>query len=74
MDLVTCSECGNHLSETTATARPEQARKTHPIMWVAFAAIIPLLVWDAWESLRESKAHTTPSESVRSVHFRSLNQ
>ena len=73
MDLVTCSECGNDVSETTATAQPKQSRKTHPIMWVAFAAIIPLLVWDAWESRRESKL-TTPSESTRSFHFRSLNQ
>jgi len=31
MDLVTCSECGNDVSETTATAPPKQARKTHPI-------------------------------------------
>jgi len=37
MDLVTCSECGDDVSETTATAQPKQARKTHPIMWVAFA-------------------------------------
>src|SRR5260370_11450918 len=27
-----------------------------------------------WESLRESKLHATPSESVRPFHFRSLNQ
>ena len=74
MALVTCSECSNDVSETTATARPKQARKTHPIMWVAFAAVIPLLVWDAWESRRESKLHTTPSESARAFHFRSLNQ
>jgi len=74
MTLVTCSDCGNHVSETTATARPKQSRKTHPIMWVAFAAIVPLLVWDAWESRREAKLHTTTSESARSFHFRSLNQ
>ena len=74
MDLVTCYECGNEASETTATARPKQSRKTHPIMWVAFAAVIPLLVWDAWESRRESKLHATPSESARPFHFRSLNQ
>jgi hypothetical protein len=74
MALVTCSERGNDVSETTATARPKQARKTHPITWIAFAAIIPLLVWDAWESRRESKLHTTPSESARSFHFESLNQ
>jgi hypothetical protein len=74
MALVTCSECGNDVSETTATARPKQSRKMHPITWVAFAAIIPLLVWDAWESRRESKLHTTPSESARSFHFSSLNQ
>ena len=74
MALVTCSERGNDVSETTATARPKQSRKTHPITWIAFAAIIPLLVWDAWESRRESKLHTTPSESARSFHFESLNQ
>jgi len=74
MALVTCSECSNDVSETTATARPKQSRKPHPIMWVAFAAIIPLLVWDAWESRRESKLHTTPSESARAFHFRSLSQ
>jgi hypothetical protein len=74
MDLVTYSECGNDVSETTATARPNQSRKTHPIMWVAFAAVIPLLVWDAWECRRESKLHATPSESARPFHIRSLNQ
>jgi hypothetical protein len=74
MALVTYPECGNDVSETTLTARPKQSRKTHPIPWVAFAAIIPLLVWDAWESRRDSKLHTTPSESTRSFHFGSLNQ
>jgi hypothetical protein len=74
MALVTWPECGNDVSDRAPTARPKQSRKTHPITWVAIAAIIPLLVWDAWESLRESKLHTTPSESVRPFHFRSLNQ
>jgi hypothetical protein len=74
MALVTCSECGSDASETTATAPPKQSRKTHPVTWVAFAAIIPLLVWDAWESRRESKLHATPTESARSFHFSSLNQ
>jgi hypothetical protein len=74
MNLVTCPERGNDVSERAATARPKQPRKTHPLRWVAVAVIIPLLVWDAWESLRESKLHTTPSESVRPFHFKSLNQ
>jgi hypothetical protein len=75
MALVTCPECGNDASERAATARPIQSRKTHPITWVAFAVMVPLLVWDAWESLREAKLHATPSESVRPLHFRSsLNQ
>ena len=74
MALVTCPECGNDGSERAATAQPEQSRKTHPITWVAFAAIIPLLVWDAWESRRESNFHTTPGESARLFLSRSLNQ
>ena len=74
MALVTYPECGNDVSERAATTRPKQVRKTHPIRWVAAAVIIPLLVWDAWESLRASKPHTTPSESVRPFHSGSLNQ
>jgi hypothetical protein len=74
MALVTYSECGNDVSERAVPARPKQSRKTHPIRWLAVAAIVPLLVWDGWVSLRGSKLHTTPSESVRPFHFSSLNQ
>jgi len=42
MNLVNCPECGNDVSERAATARPKQSRKTHPIRWVAVAAMIPL--------------------------------
>jgi hypothetical protein len=74
MTLMNCPECGNDASERAVSAQPKQPRKIHPLTWVAVAAMIPLLVWDAWESLRESKLHATPSESVRPFHLRSLNQ
>ena len=67
MALVNCAESGNDVSESAATARPKQSRKIHPITWVAFAAIIPLLVWDVRQSLRESKVHNTSSEAFRSL-------
>jgi hypothetical protein len=57
MALVTSPECGNDVSERAVPARPEQSRKTHPIRWLVVAAIVPLLVWDGWVSLRESKLH-----------------
>jgi hypothetical protein len=66
MALVNCAECGNDASESAATARPKQSRKIHPITWVALAAIIPLLVWDVRQSLRESKLHNTSSEAFGS--------
>jgi hypothetical protein len=72
MTLVTYPE-RDDASERVATARPKQSRKIHPITWVAIAAMIPLLVWDVRQTLRESKRHTTPCESVRPFHFRSLN-
>jgi hypothetical protein len=73
MGLVTYSECGNDVSERAATARPKRSRKIHPLTWVVLAAAIPLLVWDARESLKEAKSHTTASESARSIHFGPLN-
>jgi len=69
MALVTCTECDNDVSERAATAQPKQSRKTHPITWVAVAAIIPLLVWDVRQTLRESKLHNTSSEGFRSLHI-----
>ncbi len=69
MALVTCTECGNDVSERAATARPKQSRKMHPVTWVAVAAIIPLLVWDVRQTLRESKLHNTSSEGLRSLHI-----
>jgi hypothetical protein len=74
MALVTYPEYGNDVYESAVAARPKQSRKTHPIRWLAVAAIVPLLVWDAWVSMGESKFHKTPSESVRPFHFGSLNQ
>jgi hypothetical protein len=68
MALVNCAECGNDVSESAVTARPKQSRKTHPVTWVALAAIIPLLVWDVRQSLRESKLHNTSGQAFRSLH------
>jgi hypothetical protein len=69
MNLVNCTESGNDVSERAATARPKHSRKTHPIRWVAVAAIIPLLVWDVRQTLREPKLHNTSSDGFRSLHI-----
>ena len=29
--------------------------RVHPLTWVAAAGLIPILCWDAWQSLQEAK-------------------
>jgi hypothetical protein len=65
MGLLTHPESGDDPSETTATARPKQSRKIHPVTWIVAAALIPILVWDVRQTLRESKSHSTSSEASR---------
>jgi hypothetical protein len=65
MGLLTYPECGEDLSETAATARPKPSRKIHPITWIVAAALIPVLVWDVRQTVRESKSHGTSSEAFR---------
>jgi hypothetical protein len=65
MGLLTCSECGDDVSGTAATARPKHSRKVHPVTWIVAAALIPILVWDVRQTLRESKSHGTSSEASR---------
>jgi len=69
MALMTCPDCGSEVCENAAPARPERARKIHPITWVVVAAMIPLLVWDAWESLGPARHHATSSESAGAFHY-----
>lgn len=62
MGLLAYPECGDDVSETAATARPRQprhSRKIHPITWIVAAALIPILVWDVRQTVRESKSHST---------------
>jgi hypothetical protein len=65
MGLLTYPECGNDVSERAATARPERSRKIHPITWIVAAALIPILVWDVRQTVRESKSHSTSSVAFR---------
>ena len=65
MALVNCAECGNDVSESAATARPKQSRKIHPVTWIVAAALIPILVWDVRQTVRESKSHGTSNEAFR---------
>jgi hypothetical protein len=46
----TCSKCDAPPAKASVHA---QRHKTHPITWVATAAIIPLLCWDAWQTYKE---------------------
>jgi hypothetical protein len=45
--------------------RPKRSRKIHPITWIVAAALIPILVWDVRQTVRESKSHSTSSEAFR---------
>jgi hypothetical protein len=68
MALVTHPEWHNEVSERAANARPKRSRKIHPITWIVAAALIPILVWDVRQMLRESKHHNPSSEAFRSLH------
>ena len=65
MGLLTYPECGNDVSERAATARPKPPRKVHPITWIVAAALIPILVWDVRQTVRESKSHSASSDAFR---------
>ncbi len=71
MFVVEYGECGDEFSElapmcpvlgpsgsapqaTTSEAAPARHR-THPVTWIVAAALLPLLCWDAWESMQEAK-------------------
>jgi hypothetical protein len=54
-----CSQCDAPAAKASRAATPQsvpaQRRKTHPVTWVATAAIIPLLCWDAWQTYKEAR-------------------
>jgi hypothetical protein len=58
-----CSQCDAPPAKASRTATPQsvlaQRRKTHPVTWVATAAIIPLLCWDAWQTYKEARLPKT---------------
>jgi hypothetical protein len=66
----TCSECGNEVSERAAAARPNQSRKIHPVTWIAAAALLPILVWDVQQSVKEVRLHHALIEASRSLPLR----
>lgn len=56
-----------HVFDSSAsTARPDQSRKIHPITWVAAALLIPLLIWDVRQTVRELNFHHASIQSPRS--------
>jgi hypothetical protein len=69
MNPAHCPDWGNDDSEAAAITPPKQSRETPLIRWVAIAAMIPILVWDVQQTLRESKPHNTSSEGIRSLHI-----
>jgi hypothetical protein len=32
-------------------------RKVHPLTWIVSAALMPVLVWDVWQTLHDIKQH-----------------
>jgi hypothetical protein len=54
-----CSQCDAPPAKASRAATlqsvPAQRRKIHPVTWVATAAIIPLLCWDAWQTYKEAR-------------------
>jgi len=77
-------ECGDEFSELTpmcsgsgSSGGAQQAmaseaaparHRTHPLTWIVTAALLPLLCWDAWQSLQEAKTrsrtHSAPISQV----------
>jgi len=45
---------GNAPQATGSEPAPARHR-THPLTWIVAAALLPLLCWDAWQSLQEAK-------------------
>ena len=58
-----CSQCDAPPAKASRAATlqsvPAQRRKIHPVTWVATAAIIPLLCWDAWQTYKEARLPKT---------------
>jgi len=58
-----CSQCAAPPAKASPASTPQfvpaQRRKTHPVTWVATAAIIPLLCWDAWQTYKEARLPKT---------------
>ena len=58
-----CSQCDAPPAKASRAATrqsvPAQRRKTHPVTWMATAAIIPLLCWDAWQTYKEARLSKT---------------
>jgi hypothetical protein len=70
MFVLEYGECGDEFSELAPmcpvrgplgtapdmASEPAPARhRTHPLTWIVAAALLPLLCWDAWESMQEAK-------------------
>jgi hypothetical protein len=71
MALTLCSECKTQISERAPTcpkcgapqALPVQGRKqrkTHPVTWVVFFALVGFLGWKEYQSVHESSLPTLP--------------
>jgi hypothetical protein len=51
-----------------ATPVPRTRHRIHPLTWVVAAALMPVLCWDAWQSLQEAKqrVHTHAGAQIES--------
>ena len=84
MFVLEYGECGDEFSELAPmspargrlgsdaqdiASEPAPARhKIHPLTWIVAAALLPLLCWDAWESMQEAKLRSmTRSHPISQV-------
>ena len=44
------------MTHVTHPERREQRHKIHPVTWVATAAIVPILCWDAWQTYKDTRS------------------
>ena len=66
MSVVEGPECGEEISSPLSDplgSLPKRRGKVHPVTWIVAIALLPILVWDVRQTVKESKLHATPSKA-----------
>ena len=53
--------------QDSAVATPPR-RRIHPLTWAAFAAVMPFLGWDVWQTLQDLKHRQPAAQMTPSPH------